>query len=467
MTSEASESVQPATGAVGSSPDERFQRLYAQGPGDAVKKGSVLGRPFRRLMVFLTHPIRDHQREIDLTLLDASHESVAGTARTREVAAIARSEAAQATDVAAQATDVATQATDVAAQATVEAALAREEIGSVADVAASFHRRTEDLEARLAVAVSLNDELSLAVDSFRTDIEAGRSEAESGQGRLEEFKHDVVGSLDGLTAELSRATLTLAKEISDIRDELLRQRGVADNMEFIYRELTSKPFMTRPDGLRFEDVRGDQVMGFRAKWGSQAMYAGFEDVFRGDEAMIRDRQRGYVEVLRNSGPVVDLGAGRGEMLEVLADAGVEAIGVDLDPDMAERVRAKGLAMECLDAFEYLDKQPDGSIASIFSAQFIEHLTGERLISLIRLAYRKLAPGGLFVAETVNPHSPRALKAFWVDLTHAHPIFPEALVVWCGLAGFSEATVRFPLGVGDLDADLRTQGEYAVVACKTQ
>jgi cyclopropane fatty-acyl-phospholipid synthase-like methyltransferase len=153
------------------------------------------------------------------------------------------------------------------------------------------------------------------------------------------------------------------------------------------------------------------------------------------------------------------------MLELLAEARVRATGVDLDPDMADHARGKGLAMECLDAFEYLDKQPDGSIGSVFSAQFIEHLSGQQLISLIRLTHRKLAAGGLMVAETVNPHSPRALKAFWIDLSHAHPIFPESLVVWCGLAGFTEATVHFPLGSGDLDADLPTQGEYAVVARK--
>lgn len=53
-----------------------------------------------------------------------------------------------------------------------------------------------------------------------------------------------------------------------------------------------------------------------------------------------------------------------------------------------------------------------------------------------MSHGKLAPGGLSVAETVKPDSPRALKAFWMDLTQAHPIFSEALVDWCGLAGFS-------------------------------
>lgn len=95
--------------------------------------------------------------------------------------------------------------------------------------------------------------------------------------------------------------------------------------------------------------------------------------------------------------------------------------------MADHARAKGLSTECLDAFEYLDKQPDGSIGSVFSAQFIEHLPGERLISLIRLSHRKPAPGG---------------------------------------GGVLGGTVHFPLGSGDLDADLPTQGEYALVARKT-
>lgn len=318
---------------------------------------------------------------------------------------------------------------------------------------------------RLDVAVSLNDELSLAVDALRSDVEENRRSADAPQGHLEELER-IKRSLVASTEELFRTTTTLAQEIADIRSEILGQREAAERMDFIYRDLTSTPFTTRVDGLRVEDAEGRPVMGYRAGWRSPPLLAGFEQTFRGDEAMIRDRQRGYVDILRNVSPVVDLGAGRGEMIELLAEAGVPATGVDHDPDMADHARAKGLAIECLDAFEYLDKQPDGSIGSVFSAQFIEHLPGEQLIALIRMAHRKLVPGGLWVAETVNPHSPRALKAFWMDLTHAHPIFPESLVVWCGLAGFSEATVHFRLGSGDLDADLPTQGEFAVVARKS-
>jgi hypothetical protein len=38
-----------------------------------------------------------------------------------------------------------------------------------------------------------------------------------------------------------------------------------------------------------------------------------------------------------------------------------------------------------------------------------------------------------------------------------------MLALCRLAGFDAARVMFPLGSEDLDADLRTCGEYAVVA----
>jgi hypothetical protein len=68
-------------------------------------------------------------------------------------------------------------------------------------------------------------------------------------------------------------------------------------------------------------------------------------------------------------------------------------------------------------------------------------------------------------ETVNPYSIQAFKAFWTDLTHRNPIYPEALAVYCAEAGFQEALVMFPNGSGDLASDRWTEGEYAVVARK--
>jgi O-antigen chain-terminating methyltransferase len=131
--------------------------------------------------------------------------------------------------------------------------------------------------------------------------------------------------------------------------------------------------------------------------------------------------------------------------------------------MIARCREKGLAVEQAEAVSYLEAQPDGSLGVVFSAQVIEHLSYEELVSYFQLAERKLARGGLFIAETVNPHSIQAFKAFWVDPTHRAPIFPEVAVTLARLYGFESAYVFFPLGTGELEIDRRTQGEYAVVA----
>ena len=96
---------------------------------------------------------------------------------------------------------------------------------------------------------------------------------------------------------------------------------------------------------------------------------------------------------------------------------------------------------------------------------IEHFDFEALRRFLELAITKLLPGGIFVAETVNPHSVQALKSFWVDPTHRAPIFPEVSAALCLLEGFESGRVIFPNGSGELDRDLREEGEYAIVARK--
>ena len=70
-----------------------------------------------------------------------------------------------------------------------------------------------------------------------------------------------------------------------------------------------------------------------------------------------------------------------------------------------------------------------------------------------------------MAETVNPHSPPALKAFWLDLTHRRPLYPESMLMLADECGFEEAKIVFPNGTGNLDFDLRMCGSYAVVATR--
>src|SRR6188472_231332 len=126
---------------------------------------------------------------------------------------------------------------------------------------------------------------------------------------------------------------------------------------------------------------------------------------RGSTADVRERQRPYVDDFRGAAPVLDVGCGRGEFLGLLREAGIEARGVDADADMVAFARGAGLDVVQADAVAYLEGLDDGSLGGVFAAQLVEHLPPAALLRLLQLAARKLRPGGLLVAETINPLSP--------------------------------------------------------------
>jgi SAM-dependent methyltransferase len=171
-------------------------------------------------------------------------------------------------------------------------------------------------------------------------------------------------------------------------------------------------------------------------------YFAFESRMRGSTESIRDRQRPYVDDFRGAAPVLDVGCGRGEFLVLLREAGIEARGVDLDADMVAYARGEGLAVEPADAVEYLRGLEDGSLGGIFAAQLVEHLPAPTLVRLLDLAAAKLRPGGLLVAETINPLSPLALRNYYADLTHAQPLVPETLELLARQAGFGSVELRY-------------------------
>ncbi len=224
------------------------------------------------------------------------------------------------------------------------------------------------------------------------------------------------------------------------------------------------PYMAPDAALTTWDEPGVGVVtGYRGSGEKLPGYRAFTDAFRGSEEHVKALQRDYVELLRGHEPVLDVGCGRGELLSLLADERIAAAGVDADADMTRLCRGRGLDVVHADALEHLRSLPDHSLGAVFSAQLVEHLDAESLTALLSVARAKLRSGGRFIAETVNPHSLQALKAFWVDPTHHHPLFPETLVELCRIAGFAEAFVMHPGGSGDVDADRFERPAYAVVA----
>jgi O-antigen chain-terminating methyltransferase len=163
---------------------------------------------------------------------------------------------------------------------------------------------------------------------------------------------------------------------------------------------------------------------------------------RGATGDVSARQDVYVDDFRDATPVLDVGCGRGELLALLRDAGVEARGVDADADMVAYARGAGLDVEQADLLEYLDGLADASLGGLFAGQVVEHLPPPALVRLLQLASAKLRPGGVAVFETINPLSPLALHSYFADLTHAQPLVPATLELLARQAGFREVETRF-------------------------
>jgi len=168
----------------------------------------------------------------------------------------------------------------------------------------------------------------------------------------------------------------------------------------------------------------------------------FAERFRGSREYVRDKQKFYVPFFKECGLVADLGCGRGEFLELMKEAGVEASGVDLSDECVALCRSEGLPVEKADLFAYLDALADSALDGIFLAQVVEHLPPERIPELIRLAAAKLAKGGLLAVETPNPECLAVFAThFLLDPSHTRPIPAGLLNFYMEEAGFGKIEIH--------------------------
>ncbi len=250
-------------------------------------------------------------------------------------------------------------------------------------------------------------------------------------------------------------------------DDLRRQLATFEpRLERHLAEHRVLPYMAEGSAFQtWTETQAGTVIGFReATRSEEAPYRAFADAFRGSEDHVKAIQRPYVDLLMGSAPVLDVGCGRGELLNLLDERGIGAIGIDSDFGMVAHCKEAGHTNVLLDdANHYLESIEAESLGAIFSAQVIEHMPYQELVRFLELSVAKLRHGGLFVAETVNVHSLQSLKTFWVDPTHEHPLFPETMLELCRIAGFAGAYVFHPNGVGDVNVDRYDAPAYAVVA----
>ena len=176
------------------------------------------------------------------------------------------------------------------------------------------------------------------------------------------------------------------------------------------------------------------------------LYLPFENVFRGSSVLIKSRVSVYLADLqaidRADRTVLDIGCGRGDWLELLAEEGIDAYGVDIDEQSIELALSSKLDARHTDAFAHLAEVPAGSIAAITALHFVEHISTNDLIALLDLSFRALMSGGLLILETPNPENlVVGITEFYMDPTHRNPIPPPLLAFLTGSRGFTDTSIR--------------------------
>ena len=175
------------------------------------------------------------------------------------------------------------------------------------------------------------------------------------------------------------------------------------------------------------------------------LYPAFEEAFRGPAEHVKALLTPYLRDLSatpSGGPVLDLGCGRGELLSVLHEAGLDAYGVDLLESNVKCCRTQGLRVEQADALVHLATVAAGSLRAVTAIHLIEHFAFAHQLELIDRAWAALAPEGILLVETPNPENLIVgSSTFRLDPSHKQPVPPALLHFLLGARGFGDVEIR--------------------------
>jgi SAM-dependent methyltransferase len=268
-----------------------------------------------------------------------------------------------------------------------------------------------------------------------------------------------------------RAVAETVGTCAELRSGLLEHRQAQERrLAELLRSIASLERQVAQGGLplvRPEEPGAPSAIGAGSGVLSDAFYVSFEDRFRGTRDQVKARVRVYLPLVGDVGagtrerPVVDIGCGRGEWLEVLRDEGLVARGVDLNGVMVEEGRGRGFDVTQADALAYLRAQADASVGAVTGIHVVEHLGVEAVVALLDECRRVVRPGGLCIFETPNPTNLRVgASQFYIDPTHRTPLHPDTLAFLAEWRGLVDVRI---LPLHPMDDPVGLEGDGSPVA----
>jgi len=324
---------------------------------------------------------------------------------------------------------------------------------------------------------------ALAAQSERSNVVMGELRAElARQSHAMSRQSDAVTqSIRQLEIDLKSQGLVVQQASNDAHQQALRIDILANRVAAAEERTADLAGEHSVVAKRVDRLAADT--GHRWPALQDAFYAEFEDTFRGTGPDIKDRVSVYLPLIRAAGvgtvaaPVIDLGCGRGEWLDVLRDDGLVGRGCDSNATFVDRCLKWALAVAHQDLFEYLQTLQDASVGAVTCFHVVEHLPFADVIHLLSEMMRVLRPAGLAIIETPNPENLRVGACdFYLDPTHRNPVPPAMLEYVVRSRGFADVEVirLHPLAalveeeegaprlVREVDALLQGPRDYSVI-----
>jgi SAM-dependent methyltransferase/predicted nucleic acid-binding Zn-ribbon protein len=296
-----------------------------------------------------------------------------------------------------------------------------------------------------ALRVDVQNQLRSELDQVGTHLRNLQGEHD----RLGVHVNELKGFVDKHVTDTDAIQRFSDRLVSSTADDVLLIKGELSEHGSLLRQLLAQ------DGKSAAASKKKDGVSKTTPTALDSFYLNFENRFRGSRDEIKRRAAFYLPFVRqvragtSRNPILDLGCGRGEWLELLKEEKLEARGVDLNTAMIAQCKAHSLKVRLGDALEHLRSLRANSLGAITGFHIIEHVGFGELMEFFAQARRVLKPGGVAIFESPNcKNLVVGACNFHIDPTHHHPVFPETAQFMLASHGFEKIRIEYLWPVND-------------------
>jgi O-antigen chain-terminating methyltransferase len=258
---------------------------------------------------------------------------------------------------------------------------------------------------------AIRKEINQTQEALRDDVRFSDRDLRKEINQTQEaLRDDVRSSERDLRKEINQTQEAVRDDIRNSQENTDRKINNFQELLVTEQSLPETRILEAPlDKKTFDAIKITEefLTGLIVDNPEEEFYITFEQVFRGQEEIVKNRQNKILSLINilaenKEKIVVDIGCGRGEFLTLLKENGIKGVGIEPNNLLVERALKLGLDVQNSDALDYMRDIQNGMLAGITAFHVIEHIDHSYLKELLETSFEKLADGGFIYLETPNP-----------------------------------------------------------------